>query len=235
MDMKKGWLYLAAVCLLGAGCLCLAPGRQEAAPTLPPVQTAAPGPLAGRVILVDAGHGGYDGGARAGQSGLWEKEINLQVALALEDALEDAGARVVMTRREDRDFGDTKRADLDARLNMAKENGADLLLSIHMNQYPDERESGPQVFYRKGSEESRLLAGCIQASLLQNLQPKRQRQALSGDYYMLGLNIPSVLVECGFLSNRQEERMLLDGAYQQKLAQAITRGVEEFETLNKGK
>lgn len=227
--MKRGWIYLAALCLLGAAFLTLISEERKEETRLPPaVPQATPAPLQGRVILVDAGHGGYDGGARAGSSGLWEKEINLQVAGALQAALEDQGATVVMTRTEDRDFASSKRADLDGRLQMARDNRADMLLSIHMNQYHQPRESGPQVFYRKGQEESRLLAGCIQAAMIHHLQPKKQRSALAGDYYMLSLDMPSVLVECGFLSNPEEEKMLLDPAYQQKLARAVTEGILEF-------
>lgn len=229
--MKRWGIYLAAVCLVGASCLFLSQGEKASAPLPTPAAEQVPGPLKGRIILVDAGHGGYDGGARAGTSGLWEKDINLQMALALEAALKEQGAQVVMTRREDRDFASTKRADLEGRLQLAREQGAELLLSVHMNKYHDARESGPQVFYRKGQEESRLLAGCIQAVLIEHLHPKKERKALAGDYFMLSLPVPSVLVECGFLSNPEEEELLLSPDYQKKLAQAVARGVVEFVQL----
>lgn len=229
--MKKGLIYLAAVCLLAAGCMMLFHPEEESVNPLPEVAEKNPGTLEGLVILVDPGHGGYDGGAR-GKSGLWEKEINLQMANAFLQALERRGAKVILTRTEDKDFAPTKRADLDARLRMAE--GADLLLSVHMNKYHDERESGPQVFYRKGREESRLLAGCLQAALIENLQPNRQRQSLPGDYYMLQLEIPSVLVECGFLSNPEEEKMLRDADYQKKLAEAVAEGIEEYRKVREG-
>ena len=147
------------------------------------------------------------------------------------DALEAAGARVILTREEDKAFADKKRPDLDARLQMARDAGADMLLSVHMNQYHSARESGPQVFYRQAHQESRLLAGCIQQSMIADLQPKKARAALAGDYYMLSLNIPSVLVECGFISNPEEEKMLLDEAYQKRLAEAVCKGVCEYAAL----
>ena len=205
----------------------------SAAPTL------APAPLTGLTILVDAGHGGYDGGARCRDSGVWEKELNLAVALKLEQALTDQGARVIMTRREDIDLctenrpaGLTKkRQDMQNRIALATENQVDMVLSIHMNEYRVRSESGPQVFYREGSDSSRLLAGCVQAALISQLQPSKQRTVMPGDYFILQLDVPSVLVECGFISNAAEEKLLLNADYQQRLAGAITTGVEEYRGL----
>ena len=195
----------------------------------------AEGPLFGRIICVDAGHGGYDGGARARDSGVWEKEINLAVALQVQSELEAMGAQVIMTRQQDEDLShfsngaDTKkRRDLKARLTAAEAAGAQLLLSIHMNEYHQRTSCGPQVFYTQGHESSRLLAGCLQQSLITILRPPRERAALPGDYYILKLPIPSCLVECGFISNPEEEKKLLTPAYQKLLAQAIARGVWDF-------
>lgn len=205
-------------------------GKTVPKPAVIPEEKHA-GPLDGVCILVDAGHGGYDGGARAVKNGLWEKEYNLRMALEIRDALEAQGARVIMTRTEDKAFANKKRPDLDARLQMAKDGGADILLSVHMNEYHDAKEAGPQVFYRKNNAQSRLLAGCLQESLIAGLQPSRVRSALAGDYYMLSLPIPSVLIECGFISNLQEAKWLLDADYQKQLAQAVCRGVIEYWVL----
>ena len=200
--------------------------------------TAAPaaGPLAGLTILVDPGHGGYDGGARCRDSGVWEKELNLAVSLKMRQALTRRGAQVVMTREADVDLCTPdrpasltkKRQDMQNRIAIARENSAGLLLSIHMNEYRMRSESGPQVFYRAGSDASRLLAGCIQAALIRDLQPKKQRTAMAGDYFILQLDVPSVLVECGFISNPAEEKLLLSDDYQARLAEAIAEGVAEF-------
>ncbi len=193
----------------------------------------AEGVLAGRGILVDPGHGGRDGGARARDTGTWEKEINLQTALALRDALEEAGARVILTRDADRQYSDNKREDLTARLRLARENGAEMVISIHMNEYRSRRESGPQVFYRAGREESRLLAGALQSSLIRTLAPKKERAAMAGDYFILSLDVPSVLVECGFLSNPEEEKLLLTASYRRRIAEALRDGIiEYFELTN---
>lgn len=194
--------------------------------------------LAGLTVVLDPGHGGYDGGAKAHDSGRWEKEINLQIALVVEKELAARGATVVLTRREDicLSEGNTatkqrKRADLQARVDMAKAAGADVFLSIHLNEYRSRTESGPQVFYQRGGEDGRLLAGVLQAALIEGLNPPKQRKAMAGDYYVLRSAIPSALVECGFLSNAAEEKLLLTPAYQQKIACSLADGLEEYVTL----
>ena len=197
------------------------------------------GPLTGMTILVDPGHGGYDGGARCRDSGVWEKELNLAVALQVKENLTQRGAAVVMTRTTDTDLCTEnrpanvtkKRQDMQNRIAVAQENQADMVLSIHMNEYRVRSESGPQVFYREGSDSGRLLAGCVQAAMIDQLQPKKQRVAMAGDYFILQLEVPSVLVECGFISNPAEEKLLLTKDYQQRLAQSIAMGVEEFARL----
>ena len=128
-------------------------------------------------------------------------------------------------------YSENKRADLTARLDLVKEGGADMVVSIHMNEYRTRRESGPQVFYRAGQEDSRLLAGCIQAALISTLKPAKERVAMAGDYFILSLSIPSVLVECGFLSNAAEEALLRTPEYREKAAQAIRDGIVEYYAL----
>jgi len=222
-------------CILAAVCLCLLIGAvsprpaQRAIPARPVQQQE--GPLQGLTILVDAGHGGTDGGARARDSGRLEKELNLQVAFALRDELEQSGARVILTRDTDMEFSRNKRADLTARLDLAREGKADLLVSVHMNEYRSRSESGPQVFYRAGQAQSRLLAGAIQAAMIEELKPAKERSAMAGDYFILSLGIPSVLVECGFLSNPTEEKLLLTEVYQRRVAKAIRDGIVEYASL----
>lgn len=231
----------AALLVLIGGLLALAAWRHADAPAPSaapaPTPTAEPtGPLAGLTILVDPGHGGYDGGARCRDSGVWEKEINLAVALEVEQALLRRGASVVMTRRVDADLCEEtrpaaltkKRQDMQNRIAIATENRADMVLSIHMNEYRARGESGPQVFYREGCDGGRLLAGCVQSALISHLQPQKERAAMAGDYFILQLEVPSVLVECGFISNAAEEKLLLDADYQSRLAEAIAAGVEEY-------
>lgn len=237
-------LLTAAVLLLGAFAAVLAAAKTpqktaDPSPAPPPVGEASPAPvgaLAGRTILVDPGHGGYDGGARCRDSGRWEKELNLAVAMAVEKDLTERGATVLMTRRTDMDLCDEtqpvnvtkKRQDMQRRVAMAVEGQAEMVLSIHMNEYRVRSESGPQVFYRAGCDSGRLLAGVMQESLISHLQPKKTRQAMAGDYFILQLEIPSVLVECGFISNSQEEALLLTPDYQSRLAVAIGDAVQEY-------
>lgn len=199
------------------------------------------GSLTGLTVMLDPGHGGYDGGARAVESGVWEKKLTLQIAQAVEQELTARGAQAILTRTQDVCLSEEgsgkarKRADLQKRLDMAQEAGADVFLSIHLNEYRDRAESGPQVFYQKGADAGRLLAGALQEELILTLQPPKQRKANAGDYYVLrNTALPAALVECGFLSNPQEEKQLLDPAYHRLIAQAVANGLEKWRTLQKG-
>lgn len=203
-------------------------------PPSAPTEAAAL-PLDGLTVALDPGHGGYDGGARAHDSGLWEKELTLQIALAVEEELKAQGAEVILTRREDLCLceGDTaskarKRADLQKRRTIAEESGADVLLSIHLNEYRDRAESGPQVFYQQGGDDGRLLAGALQQAMIDGLKPGKQRKAMAGDYYVLRGKLPSALVECGFLSHPQEEKLLLDEAYHRRIGKALAQGLKTW-------
>ena len=201
-----------------------------------PEPTSAPTLLLeGLTVALDPGHGGYDGGARARDSGRWEKDLTLQIALAMEQELLRQGAQVVLTRREDvcLSEGDTatkarKRADLQKRLDIADEAGADVFLSIHLNEYRSRAESGPQVFYQQGAEAGKGLAEALQRSMIAVLKPEKERKAMAGDYYVLRGKLPSALVECGFLSNAREEKLLLTKDYHLKIAQAVSLGLSQW-------
>ena len=212
-------------------------GEQSAASVQEGQGIAALLPLAGYTVALDPGHGGYDGGAVGRVSGVPEKGLNLDVALRLARLLEAKGARVIMTREDDRALCDEhppirkKLQDMQRRAVIITEGGADMVLSIHMNEYAGRGESGPQVFYREDCPAGRLLAGAIQAAMIEGLTPRMARTALSGDYYILTLGVPSALVECGFLSNRQEEELLLTEDYRERVAQAICAGVLAWAAL----
>jgi N-acetylmuramoyl-L-alanine amidase len=234
---RMGRLRVCLLLALGITCVWLLAGsgiQQEAR------QAGAPAakPLEGLTVALDPGHGGYDGGARAHDSGVWEKVTTLQIALAVEKELIARGAQVVLTRREDLCLAGEettgkarKRQDLKARTDLAQAAGADVFLSIHLNEYRSRRESGPQVFYQRGGEAGRLLAGVLQAALIRGLEPKKERAAMAGDYYVLRSPIPSALVECGFLSNPEEEKLLLDAAYHERIAAALADGLQEYRLL----
>ena len=203
-----------------------------------PAQAAAgPRPLEGLTVAVDAGHGGYDGGAVGRVSGTPEKGLNLDVARRVEQLLRRQGADVVMTRTDDYALCDErppirkKLQDMQRRAQLIRLNDADVVLSIHMNEYVRRSESGPQVFYREDCPAGRLLAGAVQAAMIAGLEPRTKRPALGGDYYILTLGVPSVLVDCGFLSNREEEEKLMQEAYRQKVARSIVQGVSDWHAL----
>lgn len=189
-------------------------------------------PLLGITIGVDAGHGGYDGGC-LGRNTL-EKEVNLHVALCLRKVLEERGATVVMTRTTDMALVDEsvttqkKRTELNNRLQLLEKGRAEVLLSIHMNYYEDSRVHGAQVFFREGNEKGRLLSGKIRESMQQSGITLHGQNALVGDFYMLSTLDEAVLIECGFLSNEQEEKLLSQAAYQEKLSLSIAKGVEAY-------
>ena len=223
---------LALLWAAGTSAVAAFAGRRE------DVQTAAPpGPLHGLTIAVDAGHGGYDGGAVGRVTGVPEKGLNLDVAQRLEKLLRAQGADVVMTRTGDYALCDEdppirkKLQDMQRRAEIIRINEADMVLSIHMNEYAGRSESGPQVFYREGCPAGRLLAGAVQEAMIRGLQPEKERPALGGDYYILTLGVPSVLVECGFLSNREEEAKLMQEDYRQRIAEAVAQGVLDWQAL----
>lgn len=197
----------------------------------------SPGPLAGLTVAIDAGHGGYDGGAVGRVSGVPEKGLNLDVAQRVEEKLLELDADVLMTRTGDYALCDDnppirkKLQDMQRRAELIRLNEADLVVSVHMNEYAGRSESGPQVFYREGCPAGRLLAGAVQTAMIHGLKPSKERPALGGDYYILTLGIPSVLVECGFLSNKAEEALLMQETYRQQIAEAIVQGIMDWQNL----
>lgn len=195
-------------------------------------------PSGSRVIIVDAGHGGIDGGA-IGKNGTVEKTINLEIAKKLKAYIEEHGDTCIMIREVDEGLyseyraGETrKRQDLKKRKEIIKEYNADALVSIHLNSFPQTQYYGAQVFYPKGDSESEMLAKCTQEELVKILNRNNKRVEKSTDTYYIILNnaIPSILVECGFLSNPEEEKLLNSEDYQNKIAWAIYCGIMKYFT-----
>ena len=190
-------------------------------------------PERGPCIIVDAGHGGEDGGATS-CSGVLESRFNLEIAMRLNDLLQFMGYDTKMVRTTDSAVhteGETiaarKRSDLNNRVRLVNGTENALLLSIHQNTFPDGRYSGPQVFYAKGSEQ---LAKHVQSSLNQNLCPSSSRQAkeAKGVFLMEHITSQGILLECGFLSNPQEEAKLRSPSYQQNLCCVIASALAEY-------
>lgn len=182
------------------------------------------------VILIDPGHGGYDGGAK-GQNGSIEKDINLKISLYLANYLKQAGFEILMTRTEDKDFvsqgqGSKKKRDLDYRIKMINESNCDFFVSIHVNSLSDSRWYGAQTFYYDRYEESESLAKSIQESLISVLKnTKREAKIIRNLYLFKMVEKPGVLIEAGFLSNLHEESLLLQDKYQDLVAFAIYLGI----------
>lgn len=182
-----------------------------------------------KVIVLDAGHGGFDGGA-VGISGAVEKEINLEITLKLKALLEKTGAKVVVTRQDDTALAETKKEDMRKRKEIKESSGADIFVSIHMNKFSQEKYSGAQVFYAN-DEKSQKLGEHIQSAMVNLLNPENNRKAKATDgnvYILKESGVPSVIVECGFLSNAEEEGLLKQKDYQQKVAWSIYSGVLKY-------
>jgi N-acetylmuramoyl-L-alanine amidase len=193
-------------------------------------------PLSGRTVVIDAGHGGVDGGAKSAD-GLVEKDVTLKLAFQLRDYLQQAGAFVVMTREGDYDLARPetrvlsrrKTEDLLARADILRKADADLFLTIHLNSTPSTRWRGAQTFYYPGREDSWRLAAFIQAELRGVLGNTTREANTAPTIYLLKTSpVPAALVEVGFLSNPEEAKLLADPDYQRKVAAAIYRGVLRF-------
>ena len=181
-----------------------------------------------KVIVIDAGHGGEDPG-KIGVNGSLEKEINLSIAEEIKIHLEKAGIKVIMTREEDIMMGDNKTGDMEERVKIMNSAGAVLAVSIHQNSFTSESEKGAQVFYHEESDEGERAAEILQNHLKMVDQENRRNIKANDSYYILKrTTIPTVIVECGFLSNWEEAEKLADQDYQKELAQVISEGILVF-------
>ena len=178
------------------------------------------------VVALDAGHGGIDGGVTGINTGVKESQINLQITLLLKDFFEQGGFKVVLTRSDDNGLygvpsAGFKKRDMQKRLQTIRDAKANLVLSIHCNKFSSSQRSGPQVFF--GDELGMAFAQRVQTVL--NDFTNNTHSALRGDYFMLKCtSSPSIIVECGFLSNPDDEAKLCDKNYQKQLAEQIYRG-----------
>ena len=202
-----------------------------------PVMSAS---VSGKVIVIDAGHGSPDGGT-TGYSGTMEKDLNLLVAKSLGNMLMQSGAHVIYTREGDESIADSssntireiKKNDMKKRKLIRDESGADMFVSIHMNYFSETKYKGAQVFYNKILDENKILADLIQTEIknIADNSNARSPKISKNDIYILnGSKIPSVLVECGFISNPGEEKKLLTKAYRDKIAYSIYSGILKYYT-----
>ena len=200
------------------------------------VQTVAL-PVSNKVIVIDAGHGKPDEGAES-RNGTTEAETNLKIALKLQNLLEQSGSTVILTRSDENAIYDLdsktlkekKISDIHNRVKIGNESSADIFVSIHLNKIPQEQYWGWQCFYKEGNESSTKLAKSIQQNLNEAIQKDNKRVAMKLDsvYIMKHVDIPISIVECGFLSNEEEEKLLLDDNYQDRLAWGIYNGIIDY-------
>ncbi len=229
--VPKKRLVLGILLILLVGVLCRTGFQADKQAT----QTLAV-PVANHVVVIDPGHGGFDAGASA--NGVVEKELNLAVALYLKQYIEQSGGIAVLTRNEDVSTADpeksgisAKKSDLLARKALPASVGADVFVSIHGNKFPQTQYRGAQVFYSESPEDGKRLGEKIQQGLVEILQDGNVRKAkkIDGGVFILkNTSVPSVVVECGFLSNPQEAELLKQEEYHKKLAWGIYLGLTRY-------
>ena len=201
------------------------------------IQQTTATPVSGKVIVVDAGHGVPDEGAES-STGTTEAQTNLKIALKLQNLLEQSGSTVVLTRSDENAIYDLdkntlrekKISDIRNRVKIGNNSTADIFVSIHLNKIPQQQYWGWQCFYNSKNSESASLAKKIQANLNDSIQKENKRVAMKLDtvYIMKHVEIPISIVECGFLSNPEEEKQLLEDEYQDKLAWGIFNGIIDY-------
>ncbi len=188
-------------------------------------------------VVVDAGHGGIDGGCVGRNTGVFESNLNLKYARSLASHLNQMGISVVMTRNSedglyDNTSSNLKRSEMKKREEIISSSGANLVVSIHMNSFPLRSAKGAQVFYKQGNSEGERLAICMQSRLNEDI-PFAKKTAKVGDYYVLNCTeLPSALVECGFLSNDEEERLLISQDYMDKITLSLACAIVHYLNLN---
>lgn len=194
--------------------------------------------LAACTVIIDPGHGGIDGGTTAAD-GTLEKTINLQIANKLEAVLNAMGIKTVMTRTDDNSIHDSsattirekKVSDIKNRLKIIEKTDNAVFVSIHQNHFGSSKYHGAQVFYSKNDPRSKTLAEAIRRQIIMTLQKENTREVKQSGteiYLLYHSQAPSVMVECGFLSNEQETANLKDECYQQKLSFLIALGIIEY-------
>lgn len=180
------------------------------------------------LIVLDSGHGGVDPG-KIGINGTLEKEVNLNIAKKVESYLKKQGYTVIMTRETDEGLADSKVEDLKTRVSLINDKKPLIAVSIHQNSYSQESIHGAQIFYYTHSKSGEKAAKILQEAML-DVDQDNTRQAKENDtYYLLKkTKIPTVIVECGFLSNQKEADLLITEEYQEKMAAAVAKGIHEY-------
>lgn len=200
------------------------------------IETSA-SPVSSKTIILDAGHGLPDGGAES-SNGITESSINLKIVLKVQRLLEQSGSIVILTRSdengiyniESNSIREKKVSDIKNRVKIGNESSGDIFVSVHLNKINQSQYNGWQTFYNKKSEESKKLAESIQNGLSESIEKENNRSPLSisGKYISDNIEIPMTIVECGFLSNPDEEKLLQTEEYQNKIAWGIYIGIQNY-------
>ena len=226
-EKRKIFLWTAAIALsfFFALCVCFSALVQAA------------GDTQNITVVLDAGHGGIDGGVTGVKTGAKESDINLAVVKILQGYLENAGVGVVLTRKTDAGLYGLavkgfKRRDMQKRKEIIEKAAPTVMVSVHQNACLSPSRRGAQLFFRDGSENGEKLANHIQSALNDLPENAKKSTPLVGDYYMLNCtDYTSVLCECGFLSNAEDEALLVTDDYQKKLARSIYKGIVSYLSL----
>lgn len=224
--MRRKWWYgpAAGVLVMGAMLLLLGDRQKE-------LQEANAGVISGLHVLIDPGHGGFDPG-KVGDGKVYEKDVNLQIALYLKQFLESQDVSTEMTRDTDTALGTTKKEDMKNRLEKMNGENYDICVMIHQNSFRDPSVYGMQFFYTKGCQEGLEAAKQILSCAANKLEMQKIRPIKGEDsYYLLKhATVPTVLVECGFLTNPEELSKLCDEYYQKRLAWSLCMGILQWQS-----
>ena len=194
-------------------------------------------PVSNKTIILDAGHGAPDFGAES-VNGVKESNINLNITKKVQSLLEQSGCNVLLTRSDENGIYDLKAntirekkvSDIKNRVKIGNESSADAFISIHLNKIPQSQYYGWQTFFKTNNEESETLARSIQEELNSSIQKENKREALkiTGKYIIEHVEVPITIIECGFLSNPEEEKLLVQDEYQDRLAWGIYNGIMDY-------
>lgn len=195
-------------------------------------------PVNNKTIVIDAGHRSEKIGGAVAEDGTEEAEINLKIALKVQNLLEQAGSNVILTRSDENGIYDLdkttlrekKVSDIKNRVKIGNESEADIFVSIHLNKIPQQQYWGWQTFFKEGNEKSKKLAMALQHGLNETIQKENNRESLKIEnvYIIEHVEIPTTIVECGFLSNQEELQLLKTEEYQDKLAWGIYVGIMDY-------
>lgn len=223
LTIKKKTCFIILICALFLSVFC---GSYYA------LKTMASSPKSLHTIVIDAGHGGRDGGA-VGVSGVSEAELNLQYAKCLNTVAKEFGFKTVLTRSTseglyDKNASNKKKSEMEKRKQIINSSGGDVMVSIHMNSTKLSSCKGAQIFYAKDNEKGKELAQRVNASVSKTFSTARKTPSV-GDYFVLNCSLmPSILVECGFISNESEEKDLKNKDYREKFCYSLLQGIISY-------